>query len=97
MAPRLDVVYDDDLPESDPWAPRDDCRGSLHYMVFGMASAPGLGTSVPVIAVVCRGALERECSSPCAFGMYSVGIKRAHEIAEVNKPRILSLDDVRPL
>lgn len=87
----LDVPDAPDVPKADPESPRHDCRGSLDYMVLGMAKLTDGQTVVPVVAVVCGSACSGECSPPCAFGMYSVGIKRAHEVAELNKPRVIAL------
>lgn len=68
-----------ELPATDPAAPCPDGVPDLHPLVIQMARrirTPGLG-ALSTVVVVCRRALDGECSSSCALGNYSRSIRGA--------------------
>lgn len=74
----VDVLPDDDVPQryTPPSCP--DGGPKLRPLVFGVAGPNTGGAVVPMHALVCGGALDGECASPCYFGMYSLDIGAAH-------------------
>lgn len=77
--PVLEPIPHAHVQESDTEAPRDQCGSDLRPVVFGVAGIGAGGAALPIGAMVCGRALDRECAHPCYFGMYSRGIMRAHK------------------
>lgn len=76
----MDVFPDTDVPagQADPEPQCPDGGAQVRPLVFSVAEPGSFKSPIPVFVMVCGSALDGRCSSPCAFGMYSRRIARAH-------------------